>query len=286
MEHARLKTKSFDDSFPNELCDYIRTFFPMASFEWPGFGRDTVVREIIKPVDQLVYPGDLIVRGTVNRTQRIPSNIIANGVGVVVMIDVCVSELLGREESAVGVMYFHHRMPDVPPPPSPPVSIPIRSGEFQYDPEYDVLTHDVTNPPENYHPGSLQCTQYSSYYNSMFVLLNPIPGRYLGKTSIAQLEDFFPGHVLTTIDCAESTATVLTIAIPRFNAFREGDTLAIIEADNQVYTIEAKYDGILVNWQVGEGYRISKWGNAWPVALFSSPQASSPFQRQPSMVLQ
>ena len=262
--HARLKTVSLDDSLPKRLRDYIRTFFPMASFEWPGFGRDTIVREIIKPVDQLVYPGDLIVRGTVNRTQRIPSNIIANDVGVVIKIDVSVNELLGQGESAVGIMYFHHNMPDVPPPTSttppptgPPVGTPTRSGEFRYDPERAALTHDVTNPPENYHPGSLECTQYSIYYNSMFVLLNPILGHLSGKISIAQLEDFFPGHVLTTIDCTRFTTTVLAINVPRFKAFREGDTLAVIEANGQPYILEAKYDGVLVNWQVGEGYRMS-----------------------------
>lgn len=256
IHYARLQTESPSDSFPTKLFRFIKkNFFPKARLKWLSFTRSTVVREMAKNENQLVYHDDLIIRGTVNRTQRVPSNIYAFSTGVIVEIDTKVGELVEGHD-IVGVIYFNDAVPDVTTPSTPL----IRHGEFQLDDEYDILIHTVPKHPKNYHPKYLNPTQYNNFYQSMFTLLAPSLNQYLYNSSIPKLEPFFPGHVITTIRCPELTtaATVLTIDTPIFGAFHKGDALITVKDNRLSYTIEARHDGIVMDWKVGHGYRVAK----------------------------
>ena len=259
VRHARLHMKCLDDTFPKKLSRYIKdNFFPKANFRWPGFSRGTVVKEIAKTEGQLVYPDDLIIRGAIKRTQRIPSNICAFGIGAIVEIDTQVGELIDGDQSVVGIMYFHESMPGLS-----PTSSVTRYEEFQLEPQrgskYSELFHTALEIPGNYHPEFLNPTQSSSYYKSMFILLGPILNRYLYEPSIPQLEPFFPGHAIATMRCPDfdTTLNVLSIDTPRFGAFRRGDDLITLGVGNWAHTIEARYDGVLMTWEVGRGYRVA-----------------------------
>ena len=55
-----------------------------------------------------------------------------------------------------------------------------------------------------------------------------------------------------------TSAIVISLIVSRFGAFRAGDTLIALGAGDEAHFIKAKYDGLLLRWKVGLGYRVTQ----------------------------